>query len=480
VITCLVPELAGSPVAYAVAPSASVMGAASRLASQAQTPASAAATRQPGVAYAAGGGFVTPVATATNKAARRIPAASGGTIGNAAVVTPDGKTLYVLDFAGAVVPVSTHTRTAQAAIPVPGNPTSLAISPDGATLYVTSENARVLTPISTATNTAGTSVPVCTDGGTFGTGSTATVLTDVLSVAVTPNGKTLYVGCVSYDLIAEQGNGYLIPIDVATGTQGTHISFVNEPVDLAITPNGKTLYVAGQASGDHSSGSTIVPIDTATRTIGMPLPVTGGASSIVIGPDGRSAYVGASTITPLNLPTGTFGAAATVGDLLGHPAFAPDGKTLYLPTAYFGGDIGDAHFPGLPAVTPWTTGTNKPGASVFLWNYAEAMAVAPDQAPVAALHVTGAPHGKASFFNAAGSQAVTGRIVSYRWKFGDGSSAASTSPYAWHTYAKAGTYSASVTVTDTAGTSTSVVFTGHAVLRNGGPSARATATVTAG
>jgi DNA-binding beta-propeller fold protein YncE len=445
--------------------------------------ASASGIRQPGIAYAVGGGFITPISTVTNTAGRRFPVPVQSGVGDAAVITPDGKTLYLTDFSGTVVPIDTTTHTAGAAIRVPGSPDSLAIAPDGATVYVASENARVVTPITTATNTAGAPMPMCADGGQFGSGSGATVLTDVASVAVAPNGKTLYVGCVSYDVIAEKGDGYVTPVDLITGTPGAPIRFTNEPADLAVTPDGKTLYVAGRASGDHSSSSTIVPIDTATRTAGTPLPLTGGASSIVISPDGRSAYVGDddyrdSMITPLNLATRTFGAGTKVGDDLGYPAISPDGTTLYLPNAYGGGDIGDAYWPGLPAVTPWRTATNKPTAPTFLWHYAWNMAVSPDQAPIAALKVTGRPHGKASFFNAAGSAAITGRIVSYRWKFGDGTSATSNSPYEWHTYKQAGKFHASVTVTDTAGTSTTVVFTGHSVLRNGGPSARATAAVT--
>jgi PKD repeat protein/uncharacterized protein YraI len=54
-------------------------------------------------------------------------------------------------------------------------------------------------------------------------------------------------------------------------------------------------------------------------------------------------------------------------------------------------------------------------------------------------------------FDGSGSQAGTSQIVSYTWSFGDGGSAAE--PVAGHTYAVAGTYTASLTVTDATGAS---------------------------
>jgi PKD repeat protein len=47
-----------------------------------------------------------------------------------------------------------------------------------------------------------------------------------------------------------------------------------------------------------------------------------------------------------------------------------------------------------------------------------------------------------------------------------------------HTYAKAGTYTVTLQVTDSLGTSITRVFTGQTVSRNGGPSATKSAAVT--
>ena len=62
-------------------------------------------------------------------------------------------------------------------------------------------------------------------------------------------------------------------------------------------------------------------------------------------------------------------------------------------------------------------------------------------------------------------------MTSYAWNFGDGSKVTTASPTVTHTYTSPGVYTATLTVTDSAGTSTTEVFTGQTMSRNGGPSA---------
>jgi hypothetical protein len=70
-----------------------------------------------------------------------------------------------------------------------------------------------------------------------------------------------------------------------------------------------------------------------------------------------------------------------------------------------------------------------------------------------------------------------GVITTYAWNFGDSSTATVTTPTTTHTYAGGGTYTATVTETDSAGTSTTQVFTGQTVSRNGGAAAQVSHTV---
>jgi hypothetical protein len=68
---------------------------------------------------------------------------------------------------------------------------------------------------------------------------------------------------------------------------------------------------------------------------------------------------------------------------------------------------------------------------------------------IAAFSVSPAVAGSASTFDASGSTAPVGSITSYHWSFGDGASANAATPRIAHTYASPGSYTATLTETDT-------------------------------
>jgi PKD repeat protein len=92
--------------------------------------------------------------------------------------------------------------------------------------------------------------------------------------------------------------------------------------------------------------------------------------------------------------------------------------------------------------------------------------------------VKSAPYGSPTTFNASSSSSPVGTIASYAWNFGDGHTVKTTHPSITHTYATAGTFSVTLTVTNSQGTSTKKVFTGNTMSNNGGPSAKDTKHVT--
>jgi len=61
---------------------------------------------------------------------------------------------------GTVVPIATATNTAGTPIPVGRAPSAIAITPDGTTAYVANFLSGTVTPIDIATNTAGAPIPV--------------------------------------------------------------------------------------------------------------------------------------------------------------------------------------------------------------------------------------------------------------------------------------------------------------------------------
>ena len=97
---------------------------------------------------------------------------------------------------------------------------------------------------------------------------------------------------------------------------------------------------------------------------------------------------------------------------------------------------------------------------------------------MAKLSVTPGFAGQPTTLDASASTVRFGTITSYAWDFGDGSPPVTTStPTTTHAYTASGSYAARVTETDSAGTSTTKVFTGQTMSRRGDPSAIATAVV---
>jgi YVTN family beta-propeller protein len=130
-----------------------------------------------------------------------------------------------------IVPALTGARSTT---PAPATPTGTP------TVYVANRPSGPsgpgwVTPISTATNTAGPRVNV---GPSY-------------LMAATPNGKTVYVASLSSDTV--------IPISTATNTAGRPIKVARFPFAITITPDGKIAYV-------QSENSRLTPIMTATNT----------------------------------------------------------------------------------------------------------------------------------------------------------------------------------------------------------------------
>jgi YVTN family beta-propeller protein len=389
-------------------------------------------------------------------------------------------TAYVTnENSSSVTPINTATNSAGTPITVGSDPVGVAITPNGKTAYVTLIGSGTVVPINISAGTAGT--PITVGGAPFG-------------IAITPNGQTAYVG--------SNGTNTVTPINIATNTPGTPINVGQLPENIAITPNGQTAYVASVAAG------TITPINIATNTAGTPIDIGGNPEAIEITPNGQTAYVGdGNYVDPVDLATGTvgtpivvetaspgiaispatttayvsdgganrldlidtatnaLGAPISVGSTTGDLALTPDGATAYVITPN-------------DTVTPVNTATAAVGAAITVGSSPQRIAVVPDQAPTAAFAATSAAPGTASSFNGSESSDPDTSVASYSWSFGDGTTTTMSSSTVSHTYSAAGSYTVRLTVTGANGCSTSVIFTGQTAYCNGSTSAQISHIVT--
>lgn len=375
-------------------------------------------------------------------------------------VSPDGSTAWVANFGEATVqPVDIATGTPGPRIKVGTGPAFMAITPDGATAYVANFFSNTVTPIDTLTGHAGSAIAIGREPA---------------ALAVSPDGRTLYV--VNYSDASQS----LQAVDVATNRAGPEIFLpgCRRPSGIAITPNGTTAYVTCFAD------DAVLPVNLLTGAPGAPITGTDGALSgaqfVAITPDGSAAYVtdnNTNTVTVIEIPANRITRLITVGHGPQGVAVTPDGNTVYI------GNYGTNFGTSLNLVTPIDRTRSDATRADVAGGYGPAtVAPVPDQAPYAAF--TGTPWGGGSHnvtFDPSGSSATTGEIREYLWSFGDGLTESRTTPALFaHSYAIGGTYTVTLTVTSTAGTSTTQVFTGQTVGRNGGPQARATAAVVAG
>ena len=363
-------------------------------------------------------------------------------------VTPDGDYAFVAGYTGIARYDFADQTASVVTLPVGNTADTLgyvAISPTSDLAYVTDPASGLVWPLTGLETTR----------PTFGSPINLGSSTEPEGVAFSPDGATAYV--------ADNGAARVTEIDAAKNTTASTISTGGSPYGVAVAPDGSKLFVTDSARDE------VLSVALPSGTIGSSIGVGTDPEGIAIAPDGGSAYVadydsGSGTqVTQITNLSGTPSAGQTIS--LGNGdtgpealAIAPDGKTLYV-SDDFTGDVTKVDLQGF-SQTPISVG-GAPGG----------IAITPDQAPSAAFLVTAGAPGSASLFDASASSSPVGTIASYTWNFGDGSAPQTTStPTTSHVYS-AGTYTATLTVTNSAGTSTGQVFTGQTASLHGGPSA---------
>jgi YVTN family beta-propeller protein len=172
-------------------------------------------------------------------------------------------------------------------IAVPAEPTGIALSRDGGTVYVTCA----------APNSAICAVNV-------ETGKVETLLTaghTATAPVVAPDGKRLYV-CNRFD-------DNVAVLDLPSRNVIAKVGVTREPIAAAVTPDGRFLFVANHLpAGPANQGYTaavVSVIDTTAANVVTNIPLPNGSTGlrgVCISPDGRHAYV-THTLARYQLPT---------------------------------------------------------------------------------------------------------------------------------------------------------------------------------
>ncbi|MFO1492771.1 MAG: cell surface protein [Kiritimatiellia bacterium] len=203
-------------------------------------------------------------------------------------VSPDGKTLYVAAMtAKQVLFVDAEKAAVTRKTDLPAAPSGLVLSPDGARLAVACPApASTIQLLDTGSGAVVASISA---------GHTAT------APVISPDGKTLYA-CYRFD-------GAVGVIDLAAGKETARIKTAREPISAALTPDGKFLYVAHHMHDGRSDvdlvAATVSVIDTAAGKVVKQLVLPNGSTllrDIRISPDGKYAAV-VHTLARFQLPT---------------------------------------------------------------------------------------------------------------------------------------------------------------------------------
>lgn len=252
-------------------------------------------------------------------------------------LSPDGAHLYVNGYQTGTVPeMDTTTNQVIGSANVGASNSDLAVTPDGTRLYVSTVNG--ITVVDAATNGIITNI--------------ATPGTIQNSVAITPDGKRTYS-------VAWTGSlGLYVTDSDPTSTSYNTVRKVlplpsgSEHVELNGT--GTRAYVT-LANTNAVAVVDVDPASVAFETVIQTIPVGGGPFWAAISPDGTRLYVTNNTSntvsvidTTSNTVVSTFGSGGSVP--IGE-AISPDGTTVYVANLQSSSLVSFAGQPPLEAVT---------------------------------------------------------------------------------------------------------------------------------
>lgn len=267
--------------------------------------------------------------TQTNQVRSTIPVPPGP---HGLVITPDGRKVYVSsDGASTVSVIDTNNDQVVSQIEVGANPHGLAISPDGRRVLVAGFGSNQVVLIDTGTDQVVGRIPVpmphnsaiSPDGHTAYVGSqqqgaTAVVILDLarntqagqIPLEKTPRALTLNQDATQL-YVTLAGTNAVQVLDVARRQALTQIPVGASPHLVVMVPNSSVGLAVSQGPG------TLEFLDLVQHTAGSPVQVGTTPHWVAVSSDARTAYVtneGANSVSVVDLGNRTVTATIPVGN----------------------------------------------------------------------------------------------------------------------------------------------------------------------
>jgi YVTN family beta-propeller protein len=203
--------------------------------------------------------------------------------------------VVVLDLASSTVGGTVNAGLAR--------PFALALTPDGARLFVTNHDGADLTVIDTATNS----------------------IAGQPGVPDTPFGIALLADGTAY--LTQYAPGAVTVLDTRDNGVTASIPVGAQPFGIAASPDGRRVLAASYGA------DAVAVIDTASNQVVASTPVGRGPRAVAVARDGRHAYVtdtNSDTVSVLDVGTGAVTATVPVGTTPAGVALSPDGRLAYV------------------------------------------------------------------------------------------------------------------------------------------------------
>jgi YVTN family beta-propeller protein len=235
--------------------------------------------------------------------------------------SPNGQFVYVSSTGGDVQVIDTSTNKVSALIAAGQNPGAIAVRPDGRLIYVANNISCTKQDYISVIDTTQSKV---VGQISLGQGTCSS------QIAFLPDAKYAYVA-----IAIALGPCQLEVIDATTNSVTTQNLGVGwNPCLVAVAPDGKHAYVATGVSNGNGSNSVSV-IDTASFTVVNTISLPNSPSAIAVTPHGEYFYVANGNVVSV-FSTANNKLTATLTPSGGQPdaiAFTPDGNFAYIAVA---------------------------------------------------------------------------------------------------------------------------------------------------